>query len=192
MKIILASSSPYRRQLLARLNIPFACISPDIDETPQSGETPEELAYRLSLQKARAIHCNHPDALIIASDQVAVLNGQPLGKPGTRERAINQLQAASGQRVTFVTGLCLIAPDQSAPRTTTIPYHVHFRDLNRTEIECYIDADQPLDCAGSFKWESLGITLFARMEGDDPTALEGLPLITLSQWLRESGVSPYS
>lgn len=186
--IILASSSPYRKALLARLNLPFTCCSPDIDESPHIGETPEQLARRLSLQKAEAIYQHSSYALIIASDQVAVLNGQPLGKPGTMARAIEQLGNVSGNSVTFLTGLSLITPELAAPKLTIVPYTVHFRKLSSTEIERYINADQPLDCAGSFKWEQLGISLFERMEGDDPTALEGLPLITLSRWLRESGL----
>lgn len=186
--IILASSSPYRKALLARLNLPYTCCSPDIDESPRIGETPEQLARRLSLQKAETIYQLSSNALIIASDQVAVFNGQPLGKPDTMARAIEQLGNVSGNSVTFLTGLCLITPELAAPKLTIVPYTVHFRKLSSTEIERYINADQPLDCAGSFKWEQLGISLFERMEGDDPTALEGLPLITLSRWLRESGL----
>lgn len=185
--IILASSSPYRQQLLSRLNLPFRCQSPAIDESPLLDEAPEALAIRLSLQKAQAVYQNNPEALIIASDQVAVCHGRIIGKPGSRERAIEQLQQASAQPVTFLTGLCLMGKGLVTPRLATIPYTVHFRPLSLQEITRYIEADQPLDCAGSFKWERLGISLFARMEGDDPTALEGLPLITLCQWLREQG-----
>ncbi|CAM3640757.1 Maf family protein [Parendozoicomonas haliclonae] len=187
MKTILASGSRYRHQLLERLNLAFTGISPDINETPHPNESPTDLALRLSLEKAQAISSLHPDALVIGSDQIAVLHGQILGKPGTRDKAIEQLTQASGQRVTFLTGLCIIAPGLAEPRVSTIPYHVEFRELKQEEIERYIDSDQPLDCAGSFKWEKLGISLFKRMEGDDPTALEGLPLITLSAWLRDLG-----
>ncbi len=185
--IILASSSPYRQQLLARLNLPFRCQSPTIDESPRPDETPKALAMRLSLEKAQAVYCDHPEALIIASDQVAVCRGHIVGKPSTQERAMAQLQQASAQQVTFLTGLCLMGKGLAKPRLTVIPYTVHFRALSSEEIVRYIEADQPLDCAGSFKWEKLGISLFARMEGEDPTALEGLPLITLCQWLREQG-----
>ena len=188
MNTILASSSPYRQRLLQRLQISFSCVSPNIDETPHHQEEPITLAKRLSQEKAEVIHKNHPDDLIIASDQVAVLNNQIIGKPGTQEKACHQLQQASGQKVTFLTGLCLIHPNQPQPVTDVVPFHVHFRELSRAETLRYLEADKPYDCAGSFKWEQLGISLFERMEGKDPTALEGLPLITLSRRLRELGM----
>ena len=186
MDIILASGSPYRRRLLKRLNIPFTCLSPDIDENPRSGENPTALAKRLSREKAEAIARNNPHSCIIASDQVAVLGDTLLSKPGTEQNAAHQLRQASGKSVSFLTGLCLLTPDHE-PVIEVIPYSVRFRVLNDGEIERYIKADQPLDCAGSFKWEQLGISLFASMEGEDPTALEGLPLIRLSSLLRQRG-----
>ncbi|WP_281646953.1 Maf family protein [Parendozoicomonas sp. Alg238-R29] len=186
MNTILASSSPYRKQLLSRLNIPFTCISPDIDETPEPNEAPIFLAARLSRNKAAAIHASHPDSLIIASDQVAVRNDTILGKPGTEENAISQLQQSSGQTVKFLTSLCLQIPDHEEPIVRVIPYQVKFRKLSEDEIIRYVKADNPLNCAGSFKWEKLGISLFEKMEGSDPTALEGLPLITLCELLREN------
>ncbi len=189
MNIILASSSSYRRTLLERLSLPFEHASPNIDESALPGEQPEALSLRLSQDKAKALSVAHPDSLIIGSDQVAVLNQQTgeklvLGKPGTEEQAFLQLKQASGQTVNFLTGLCLLHPEHKKTQTACIPYTVQFRNLSDSEIERYIYHDQPLDCAGSFKWEALGISLLERMSGDDPTALEGLPLITLSRFLR--------
>ena len=189
MKIILASSSPYRKRLLERLNLTFQCISPDIDETPHPGEAPALLAARLSEEKAQAVAKKHPDSLIIASDQVAVRNSTILGKPGTEENAQAQLKKSSGQIVKFITSLTLVHPEHDKLETRVIPYKVKFRTLNDEEIARYIKADNPLNCAGSFKWEELGISLFEEMEGSDPTALEGLPLIALCNLLRERGIS---
>ncbi len=188
MNIILASSSSYRRQLLARLGISFTCQNPDIDETPSPSETPEQLAARLSQEKAAAIAHKSPDSLIIASDQVAVLNNSILHKPVSADRAFRQLKTASGQTVSFLTGLCLHSPSGDI-HTEVIRYRVQFRQLTDREIHRYIEKDQPLDCAGSFKWEQLGISLFEKMEGEDPTALEGLPLIRLSALLRKHGLT---
>lgn len=188
MKIILASSSPYRKRLLERLNLSFQCISPDIDETPHPGEAPALLAARLSEEKAQAVAKNHPDCLIIASDQVAVRNSTILGKPGTEENAQTQLRKSSGQTVKFLTSLTVFNPEQDSSETRVVPYKVKFRTLSDEEIARYIKADSPLNCAGSFKWEELGISLFEEMEGSDPTALEGLPLITLCSLLREHGI----
>ncbi|MTI14671.1 Maf family protein [Sansalvadorimonas verongulae] len=189
MKIILASGSPYRKRLLKRLNLTFACISPDIDETPRPGETPSQLAGRLSEEKAQAVARDNPDSLIIASDQVAVLGQTILGKPGTEESAFRQLKESSERTVEFLTSITIIIPSQNKPKTCVVPYKVKFRSLSDSEITRYIQADNPLDCAGSFKWEQLGISLFEEMEGSDPTALEGLPLITLCKLLRQRGIN---
>ncbi|MCL6268751.1 Maf family nucleotide pyrophosphatase [Sansalvadorimonas sp. 2012CJ34-2] len=188
MNLILASSSSYRRRLLSRLGLNFSCISPDIDESPKPGENPEQLASRLSMEKAMAIREQKVNGLIIASDQVAVLNGEVLGKAGTPEKAFEQLKRASGQIVTFLTAFSIYTPG-GIFHTEVVPYRVTFRNLGDDEIKRYIAIDQPLDCAGSFKWEQLGISLFEKMEGDDPTALEGLPLIRLSALLREQGLT---
>lgn len=186
--IILASSSPYRKELLSRILKDFDAISPDIDETPFPDEEPIELVARLAQQKALAIAVNHPDALVIGSDQVCVLNNQILGKPGTMAKAIEQLKACSGQTVTFYTSLCVTNANETAQNTTVVATKVQFRQLSDTEIINYLEKEQPLDCAGSFKCEGLGIVLFEAIESKDPTALIGLPLIALATKLRESGV----
>ena len=187
MPLILASSSPYRQRLLSRLGQPFEARSPGVDETAQDGESPDALALRLAAAKAAAIASAQPDAVVIGSDQVASLGGRALGKPGAAARAIEQLQACSGRSVTFYTGLALRVPGETAPRVHLEPFTVYFRKLRDAEIRDYVNREQPLDCAGSFKWEALGIALFDRMEGDDPTSLEGLPLIALTQMLGEAG-----
>jgi MAF protein len=189
MNLILASGSTYRQSLLRRLRLPFSWEAPQVDESPEDGEKPAAMAVRLARKKAAAIAARHPDALVIGSDQVASLDGRLLGKPGTGERALAQLSACSGRCVTFDTGLCLWPPED-APRLTCVTTRVHFRELSQARLQRYVALDQPLDCAGSFKWESLGICLFRRLEGDDPTALEGLPLIALSGMLAELGVDP--
>ncbi|WP_188459727.1 Maf family protein [Kangiella profundi] len=183
--IILASSSPYRKELLSRILDDFDAISPDIDETPFPDEEPIELVARLAQQKALAIAINHPDALVVGSDQVCVLNNQILGKPGTMDKAIEQLQACSGQTVTFYTSLCVTNANETAQNTTVVATKVLFRQLTETEIINYLEKEQPLDCAGSFKCEGLGIVLFEAIESKDPTALIGLPLIALATKLRE-------
>jgi len=187
--LILASSSPFRRELLQRLQLPFDTVSPEIDETPQNGESPEKLATRLSLSKAREVAKSHPDALIIGSDQVAVLNGLILGKPGNHQRAFQQLKAASGKRVSFLTGLCLLDARDGSHQEMVVPFDVEFRQLSETMIDRYLKREQPYNCAGSFKSEGLGIALFERLDGDDPTALIGLPLIQLTRMLEKAGVS---
>lgn len=187
---ILASTSPYRQALLAKLALPFTTQAPDVDETPLPGESAAELVVRLSQLKAQAVALNHPDSLVIGSDQVCVLNGRIVGKPLTRENAIAQLTQASGSAVTFYTGLCLYIPQTKAYRTVCEPFIVHFRTLSKREIEAYVDKEQPLYCAGSFKSEGLGIALFERLEGLDPNTLVGLPLIALNGLLREAGVNP--
>lgn len=184
-RLILASTSRYRRELLARLRLPFDTERPETDETALPGEAPAGLAQRLALAKAVAVATRQPDAWVIGSDQVAELDGRTLGKPGGREGAIAQLQAMSGRAVHFRTGLCLArgAERWQALDTTT----VRFRVLERVEIERYVDAEQPYDCAGSFKAEGLGIVLFEAIESRDPTALIGLPLIATARLLREAG-----
>jgi len=186
--LVLASTSPYRQELLARLGLPFETASPDIDETRHADEEPEELVTRLSLEKAKAVAEKYPDALIIGSDQVATLDETILGKPGTHERAMEQLKAASGQSVTFLTGLALY--DSATGRSHTIcePFRVDFRELTEEEIDDYLRREEPYDCAGSFKSEGLGIALFSLMDGEDPNSLIGLPLIQLVSMLRENGV----
>lgn len=188
--LVLASSSPFRRELLGRLGLLFLSDSPDIDESRQDGEAPEALVQRLALEKARAVAARHPGALIIGSDQVAVLaDGSILGKPGNEDRAVEQLQQASGSTVTFLTGLCLYNAGSDQYQLCCEPFRVHFRELGRDAISAYIKKEQPLNCAGSFKSEGLGITLFRKLEGDDPNALIGLPLIRLTDMLAEEGVA---
>ena len=190
MELLLASGSPYRKSLLKRLNLPFRQASPDIDESARPGETAKELALRLSGEKALILAEDYPETLIIASDQVASLNRLMLGKPGTETKAIKQLQQCSGQRVVFHTGLCLLNTATGKSQLDCIDFAVQFRELSREEIEFYIKKEQPLDCAGSFKCEGLGIALFEHMEGDDPNSLIGLPLIRLIDMLKNEGVSP--
>ena len=188
MNLLLASSSPYRKRLLARLQIPFETRSPEIDEMPRAHEHPMTLAARLAAEKAAAIAGTHPGATVIGSDQVASLDGVPLGKPGNAANARSQLRASSGRSVVFYTGLA-VQPANGAPALVHVePFTVHFRALTDTQIADYVHREQPLDCAGSFKWESLGIALFTSLQGEDPTSLEGLPLISLVRMLGEVGV----
>lgn len=187
--LLLASSSPFRRQLLDKLGLDFIHQSPDIDESRLENESPVALVMRLAREKARALADSHPDTLIIGSDQVAVIGDQVLGKPGTREKAIEQLSAASGQRVTFLTGLCLLNTTTGRTQVACDPFHVQFRTLRPAQIERYVDAEQPLNCAGSFKSEGLGIVLFKALEGRDPNTLVGLPLILLTEFLAAEGIS---
>jgi septum formation protein len=189
MNIILASSSPYRRALLERLQLPFSTRSPEVDEAPRAGEAGQELCRRLSGAKAAAIAADHPGAIVIGSDQVPTLDRELLHKPGGAENAFRQLRACSGHRVVFDTGLCVIAPGQEL-LLDSVATVVQFRNLSDGEIRRYLQLDRPFDCAGSFKWESLGIALFERLEGEDPTALEGLPLIALCRMLRQTGLDP--
>lgn len=189
MKIILASSSPYRRELLARLDLSFSSDSPDVDETPHEGETAEQLVSRLAELKARAVAKDHPDSLIIASDQVATLNGKILGKPGIHENAVKQLSELSGQKVLFLTSLALLNSATNHLQCEVVPFTVHFRLLDKGQIERYLKLDKPYDCAGSFKSEALGVTLFQRLEGDDPNSLMGLPLIRLTAMLGNEGIN---
>ncbi len=187
-KIILGSTSPFRKELLLRLSIPFTTAAPEIDETPLENEMPEDYVKRLSLEKAQAVAKKHPNALIIGSDQCSVLKDEIRGKPESHENAVKQLQESSAQRVSFLTGLCLLNSKTNKFQLEMIPFHVDFRALTDEEIETYLRAEEPYSCAGSFKSEGLGISLFKRLQGDDPTALVGLPLIRLSSMLREQGV----
>ena len=189
LPLLLASSSAYRRDLLARLRLPFSCSSPDIDESHRPGETAIELVKRLSLEKARALAATHPDHLIIGSDQVAVLGGQIIGKPHTYDTAHQQLMSASGASVSFLTGLTLLNSQTGHYQTDCVPFTVHMRSLSAEQIERYLRAEQPYDCAGSFKAEGLGVSLFQRTEGDDATSLVGLPLIRLVDMLLAQGVA---
>lgn len=185
--LVLGSTSAYRRALLARFGVPFEVDRPDVDETPRPGEAPAALADRLAEAKARAIAARHPGACVIGSDQVAELAGQPLGKPGNRENAIAQLTAMAGAEVHFHTAVCVAHPGGvAAARDLTV---VRFRALAADEIARYVDREQPFDCAGSFKSEGLGITLFDAIHTDDPTALVGLPLIATARLLRAAGVT---
>jgi septum formation protein len=186
--LVLASTSRYRRELLARLTLAFRIVAPDVDETRRDGEPPAALADRLALAKAHAVGANCPNALIIGSDQVAELDGRALGKPGSVEVACAQLAASSGRRVTFHTALCLLDTRSGRSGTAVDITHVVFRHLDAAEIARYVDAERPLDCAGSFKAEGLGISLFERIESSDPTALIGLPLIALAHLLRNAGI----
>jgi septum formation protein len=187
LPLILASTSPFRRQLLERLGIDFSTAAPDIDESAHPGEKPPELVRRLSEAKARAIGTSR-QGLIIGSDQVATTGDDILGKPGTHEKAVEQLKYLSGKSVCFYTGLCLLNTETDTADVEVAAYTVHFRQLDDGQIENYLQADEPYNCAGSFKSEGLGIALFERMEGDDPTALIGLPLIKLTTMLRKAGI----
>ena len=189
INIILASSSPYRRSLLQRLEIPFESESPDVDESQLEGETPTDLVLRLAEMKARAISTEHPETLIIGSDQVAIADDEILGKPGNHENAVTQLKKISGKSIVFLTGLCVINIANNNMQGDCISYTVHFRDLTEAEIERYLLQEKPYDCAGAFKSEAYGVSLVRLMEGDDPTSLIGLPLIRLSEMLRNEGLN---
>lgn len=186
--LVLASTSPFRKQLLEKLQLEFSTDSPEIDESRHENESPEQLVARLAEQKAMAVAERHPDSLIIGSDQVAVNDGQILGKPGSHEKAIAQLKAASGKRLTFLTGLCLYNSATGDSQVEVVPFGVVFRELSASQIENYLKAEQPYNCAGSFKSEAMGIALFERLEGEDPNTLIGLPLIRLVRMLEAEGV----
>ncbi|MBK0061634.1 septum formation inhibitor Maf [Pseudomonas sp. S44] len=188
LPLLLASSSPYRRELLQRLRLPFTWASPDIDEGRIAEEPATDLVRRLARQKAEALANSHSQHLIIGSDQVAVLGEQILGKPHTFERACEQLLAASGQQVTFLTGLALLNSNTGQCQVDCIPFTVTLRELDRERVERYVQAERPLDCAGSFKAEGLGVTLFQSTHGCDATSLIGLPLIRLVDMLHAEGV----
>ena len=186
--LILGSTSRYRRELLSRLQLPFETASPEVDETPHSGETPYELSLRLAVAKAQAVAQLHPGAIVIGSDQVPELDGQPLSKPGTHERATEQLRQMSGRQMNFHTGVCVSCAETGFIESSVVTVQVRFRELNDLEIERYLRAEQPYDCAGSAKSEGLGIALLDAIVSDDPTALIGLPLIRTCQLLRAAGV----
>lgn len=187
--LVLASTSPYRRELLQRLQLPFETTAPEVDETAHADEAPVTTAIRLAEAKARAVAERHPNALIIGSDQVAAQGSQRFGKPGTRANAAAQLRAMSGREIMFHTGLCLLDATNGTAQTRCVDIHVGFRDLSDAEIESYLDKEDALNCAGSAKSEGLGISLLSYLRGDDPNALVGLPLIALCEMLRAAGVS---
>jgi MAF protein len=187
-KLVLGSTSPFRKELLEKLDLPFSCAAPDADESHLPGESPQDLVQRLARLKANAVAAEHPDALIIGSDQVACVDGNILGKPGNRANAIAQLLSMSGKTVSFYTGLCLLNSKTANSQVLCEPFHVHFRALNTQQITRYVDKEQPFNCAGSFKSEGFGITLFHKLEGDDPNTLVGLPLIRLVKMLDQEGI----
>ncbi|VAW50930.1 FIG146278: Maf/YceF/YhdE family protein [hydrothermal vent metagenome] len=189
MKLVLSSTSPFRKALLEKLHIDFQCDSPDIDETPLENEDVESMVVRLAIEKASVIADRHENALIIGSDQSAVLNGKKLSKPGNFENAFKQLTHASGQKIVFQTGLCLLNSASGNIQSICVPYTVVFKELTPTMIESYLHKEEPYNCAGSFKSEALGIALFERFEGSDPNSLIGLPLIELVNFLGNEGVS---
>ncbi|MDI9277826.1 nucleoside triphosphate pyrophosphatase [Pantoea sp. EABMAA-21] len=187
--LILASTSPFRQALLSKLGLPFIAVAPDCDETPQSNETAPQLVQRLALAKAQALAARFPQSWIIGSDQVCVLDGNITGKPHTVENACRQLAVASGKVITFYTGLALIQPQTAQQQVVCEPFNVHFRHLSQAEIRHYVEKEQPLNCAGSFKSEGMGICLFERLEGRDPNTLIGLPLIALNKMLIKVGIN---
>jgi len=186
--LILGSTTPYRRELLARLRLPFEVVRPEVDETPHPGEQPRALAQRLALEKALAVARLHPQAVVIGSDQVADLNGEPLGKPGTHERAVAQLQRMRGHTVVFQTAVAVVCIDSGFAEQALAQVNVQFRHLSDEAIETYLRAEQPYDCAGSAKSEGLGIALLERIDNQDPSALVGLPLIHTCRLLRAAGL----
>lgn len=187
-QLVLGSTSPFRKEILEKLNLPFVCAKPNIDESAFDNESPVALVERLAIEKAKAVADEFPDALIIGSDQVAICDGEILGKPHNFENAVKQLEKFSNKTVVFYTGLCVY--DSALDYTTALiePFLVHFNELSLSEIENYLHAEQPYNCAGSFKSEGLGICLFKKLEGDDPNTLVGLPLIKLVELLKQHGV----
>jgi septum formation protein len=189
MKLILASSSPFRRELLARLMLPFEVVVPDVDETARPKESPQALVERLAIAKARVVAAKHADALVIGSDQVAVHNGEIVGKPHTYDRAVEQLKTASGRTVMLYTGLALMNSSSGRVQSEVVPFGVTFRTLTDQQIETYLRKEQPYHCAGSVKSEGLGVALLERFEGEDPATLIGLPLIRLIRMLENEGMT---
>ena len=189
MKLILASTSPFRKAILDKLGVQFDTLSPEVDETVLNNETPQELVERLSIAKAKAVAIKVSDSLVIGSDQVSVINGEIIGKPHTHENAVTQLQNASGKTVTFYTGLCLYNSETQKYQSEVVPFDVIFRKLSTNQIESYLHKEQPYNCAGSFKSEALGIVLFEKLIGDDPNTLMGLPLIRLVKMLEQENFS---
>jgi septum formation protein len=190
--LILGSTSPYRRELLERLRIPFQVVASHVDETPSPTETPAELAHRLALAKAQAVARSHPEAIVIGSDQVADLDGQSLGKPGNHERATEQLQRMRGRAVIFQTAVAVVCVSSGFAQVRQAQVRVQFADLSDAQIDYYLRTEQPYDCAGSARSEALGIALLRSIESDDPTALIGLPLIRTCELLRAAGLEPLS
>jgi septum formation protein len=188
MDIVLATTSPYRQRLFERLQLPFRCVAPNVDESPLPAEPPDALAQRLATGKARAVSALHPQAVVIGSDQVASIDGDILGKPGNFAEAARQLRRSAGREVHFFTAVSLLSPERTAEQFHVEPFCVVFRSLSDRQIADYLHREQPYDCAGSFKVEGLGIALFERLEGNDPTSLEGLPLIALTNLLLTAGV----
>ena len=187
-ELILASSSPFRKELLQRLHIEFKTISPDIDETHKESESPTQYVKRLALEKAQAIAVTHPDSIVIGSDQCAYLDGIILGKPGNHQNAVQQLHNARNQEVVFYTGLCVVQSSTQFCEVDCIEFRVGFRDISDQQIEHYLNVEQPYNCAGSFKSEGYGVCLFSYLKGDDPSALMGLPLIRLITMLVQAGI----
>ena len=187
-KLVLGSTSPYRRELLKRLRIPFEVAAPGVDETPQATETPKQLACRLAMAKARAVAAQFPACVVIGSDQVADLDGQALGKPGNHARAVAQLQQMRGKTVIFQTAVAVVCVETGFAQMDLAPVKVKFRDLTDFEIEAYLQAETPYDCAGSAKSEGLGIALLEAIDNDDPTALVGLPLIRTCRMIQAAGI----
>ncbi|CAN5737068.1 Maf-like protein [soil metagenome] len=186
--LILASTSRYRHELLSRLRLPFEVVASEVDETPLHGETPAQLAQRLAMAKARAVSAKYPDAVVIGSDQVADLDGLSIGKPGSHERATEQLRSMRGRSVVFQTAVAVVRAASGFSGTALVPVTVRFRRLNNEEIDRYLRAEEPYDCAGSAKCEGLGITLLDSLDSNDPTALVGLPLIRTAALLRQAGI----
>ena len=187
-KLILGSTSVYRRELLSRLRIPFDVVSPEVDETPHPSETPQQLACRLAMAKARAVAVRHPASVVIGSDQVADLDGEPMGKPHTHDRAVEQLRRMRGKAVIFQTAVAVVCQEIKFAQMDLAQVKVTFRDLSDAEIEAYLLAETPYDCAGSAKSEGLGIAILESIDNDDPTALVGLPLIRTCRMLRAAGL----
>ena len=190
--LVLGSTSPFRKTLLEKFNIPFSCAKPNIDETAFPQEQPIQLVERLAIEKAKAVAVQHPNALIIGSDQVAVCNNEILGKPHNFDNAVNQLTKFSDQCITFYTGLCVYDSHNDKVTSIVEPFHVHFKKLSQQEICNYLKTEQPYNCAGSFKSEGLGICLFKKLEGDDPNSLIGLPLIKLVTLLKQHDIDVLS
>jgi septum formation protein len=186
--LVLGSTSPYRRELLSRLHLPFEVAAPDVDETPGAGESPEQIARRLALAKARAVAAKFPEAVVIGSDQVADMEGEPLGKPGNHENAVAQLRRMRGRTVVFQTAVSVVCLTTGFEQSDLAPVKVRFRSLGDAEIEAYLRAERPYDCAGSARSEGLGIALLDAIDSDDPTALVGLPLIRTCRMIRAAGV----
>ncbi|MCP4991108.1 MAG: septum formation inhibitor Maf [Colwellia sp.] len=186
--LVLGSTSPFRKTILEKLQLPFNCAKPGIDETELENESPQALVERLAIEKAKAIKPQYPNALIIGSDQVAVCNDEILGKPHNFDNAVIQLTKFSGKSITFYTGLCVYNSENDKIVSLVEPFVVHFKELRQDEIENYLNAEQPYNCAGSFKSEGLGICLFRKLEGDDPNTLIGLPLIKLVSLLKQQGI----